>query len=638
MVMLSYSSGVWTSIAAALGDHLWQSTLFVGGAGLLALILRKNCARARYWIWLVASVKFLIPFTLLVLIGSDLSWSHASDGIETGLYLAMDEFSQPFTQPAMLLKSPIAAGITASKGPLSLSHLIPGLLAGLWLCGFLAVLLAWYGRWRQLSAIMRKAIPIREGCEIEALRRLERIRGIRRPNEVLLSQGFLEPAVFGIARPVLLWPMGLSAQLDNVQIETILAHELEHMRRRDNLAAALHTIVEAIFWFYPLAWWLGARLVEERERACDEEVLKLGGEPQVYAESILKACAFCVGTSPACVSGFTGADLKKRIIRIMTQGVARNLDFSRKLLVAAAALIAVLTPVGFGLANAPQRLDELPRQDTATFGPEFKYDVISIKPNKSANARYGGRDLPDGFIRTGATPEILFNDAYGPIRIDQIYGAPDWFNSERYDVDAKVDGSIAPELQKLSPNQRDLARKRMLQELLTDRFNLKVHRETRQLPIYTLIVAKGGTKLKEAKPGETYQRHVYGDAKKGAGQSFVKPGMGTFQGVTIAQLARFLEVELNRTIVDKTGLTGTYDFTLRWAPSDTEMDAAFGPSPSISPATAPNGQPALAPSDPTGVPPLSSKTLETQIGLKLAAAKGPVEVIVIDHVERPSEN
>jgi bla regulator protein blaR1 len=112
--------------------------------------------------------------------------------------------------------------------------------------------------------------------------------------QMLLSRKSLEPAVFGVARPVLLWPAGFSERLDDAHVEAILAHELCHVRRRDNLAASLHMAVEAIFWFHPLVWWLGARLVDERERACDETVLQSGSPPQVYAESILRACEFCV--------------------------------------------------------------------------------------------------------------------------------------------------------------------------------------------------------------------------------------------------------------------------------------------------------------------------------------------------------
>ena len=114
-------------------------------------------------------------------------------------------------------------------------------------------------------------------------------------------------------------------------------------------------LVEAVFWFYPLVWWIRARLVEERERACDEAVLQSGSDAEVYAESILNVCKFYVESPLACVSGISGSDLKKRIIRIMTWRAASQLSFSRKLLLATALIAIVIGPVVFGI-TMPSRL------------------------------------------------------------------------------------------------------------------------------------------------------------------------------------------------------------------------------------------------------------------------------------------
>ncbi len=105
------SSALWKDIAPGLGNHLWQSTLFAVAAGLLTFVLRKNHARARYWLWLAASVKFLVPFSLLVSVGSHLAWSHSSPAANGGLYVVMEEMSQPFAQTsiAMLASSPAAS-------------------------------------------------------------------------------------------------------------------------------------------------------------------------------------------------------------------------------------------------------------------------------------------------------------------------------------------------------------------------------------------------------------------------------------------------------------------------------------------------------------------------------------------------
>ncbi len=228
---------------------------------------------------------------------------------------------------------------------------------------------------------MRGAVTITRGPEVNALRRLEQIAGVRKPISLLFSQASLEPGILGIIRPALIWPAGISARLTEAHLEAIIAHEVCHVRRRDNLAASMHMVVEAIFWFHPLVWWLGARLLEERERACDEEVLRLGNPPQVYAESILKTCEFCVGSLPVAVSGVTGADLKSRIVRIMTERVTRELDFRKKPLFVAAGLLTLAAPIVFGLQNATP--DPARPEANTTAANTHGYDVASIKPNKS---------------------------------------------------------------------------------------------------------------------------------------------------------------------------------------------------------------------------------------------------------------
>ena len=150
-------------------------------------------------------------------------------------------------------------------------------------------------------------------------------------------------------RPILLLPEGIVECLTPPQLEAVLAHELCHVRRRDNLFASLHMMVEAVFWFHPLVWWIGARLVEERERACDEGVLSLGGEPRIYAGAILNVCKLYVESPLVCVSGVTGADLKRRIEAIMTNRTGQGLNRAKKLLLAGAGLAALAGPVGIGV-------------------------------------------------------------------------------------------------------------------------------------------------------------------------------------------------------------------------------------------------------------------------------------------------
>jgi len=427
---LNQLSALWTSIAPGIGNHLWQSTLFAIAAGLLTLVLRKNRARARYWLWFAASVKFLIPFSLLVVLGSRLAWSRISTGSNTEFYVSIEKFSQPFSQPAAAANSSSTLAAYLS----SLSHLMPSLIAALWLCGFVAVLFMWFVRWRRISNSIRQAVPLNEGREAEALRNAESTVGMSQRIPILLSRTSLEPGIFGIVRPVLVWPQGISERLENAHLESILAHELCHVRRQDNLAAMMHMAVEAVFWFHPLVWWLGNRLVEERELACDEAVLEMGSERQVYAESILKICEFCVGSPLNCVSGVTGADLKKRITHIMSEDVMYRLNFSKKLLLSAVAVGAIAVPITYGLLNAPQTSAHSQETSLGTTAPA--YETISIKLNKEGTEalKTGGVIRQRMMIKPGEFSAIntslneLLRIAFG-VKDFQVTGVPGEFKS-----------------------------------------------------------------------------------------------------------------------------------------------------------------------------------------------------------------
>jgi beta-lactamase regulating signal transducer with metallopeptidase domain len=339
----------------AVADHLWQSTVFVLAVWAATLLLGRNRARVRYALWMAASLKFLIPLSLLVGLGDLLSApQQAAAAPQVAAYAIFDVVGRPFE--GLRFEGSLIAGL----GHLGM-QLMPGVLAVGWLCGSGVVLVVWLGRWRQVSALKRRArlvLPVsaETGREAEILRRLEAGREAIRAVPLYMTDELMEPGIFGIWRPVLLWPERLSERLENEHIEAILAHELMHVARYDNLTAAMHMVVEAIFWFHPLVWWMEARLVEEREQACDEAVVLLGGRREAYAESLLKACRFCVESPLACVSGISGADLRQRIVRIMSRRGALNLNLQRKLALVAAALVVVAVPLVFGQVRGTLRL------------------------------------------------------------------------------------------------------------------------------------------------------------------------------------------------------------------------------------------------------------------------------------------
>jgi bla regulator protein BlaR1 len=262
-----------------LANHLWQSSLFALAVWLVTLVLRRNRAAVRHGLWLAASVKFPVPLALMAAVGSSVGWRRAPTFVQPQAAFVMEEISQPFALPD---PAPLLAPATPSR--------IPAVLFSVWLFGFAANGLAWWRRWRRVRAALRAASPL----------------SLQLPIPVMSSPARLEPGVFGVLRPLLLLPEGIAQRLTPAQFQAVVAHELCHVRRRDNLAAAIHMVVEALFWFHPLVWWIEGRMVEERERACDEEVLRMATDPQDYAEGIVNVCKFYLESPLVCVSGVTG--------------------------------------------------------------------------------------------------------------------------------------------------------------------------------------------------------------------------------------------------------------------------------------------------------------------------------------------
>jgi bla regulator protein blaR1 len=311
-----------------LTNHLWQSTLFVAVVALLAFAFRRNRAHLRYWFWFSASFKFFVPFSLLLTLGRHF----AGVGVAHTVAALM---SSPVVGFAMMWFFPFRFPTTDT----SVDWILVA-FAGLWACGFVAVAFMRLDSYRRIRSAVRSST-------------LAELPGLQTRVAVRSSSGVLEPGVVGIFHPVLLLPANLGEYLTSAQLKAVLAHELCHIRRRDNLFASIHMLVESIFWFHPLVWWVGARMVEERERACDEAVLLLTGEPRSYAEGILNVCKLYAESPLACMPGITGANLRLRIETIMANRIGQRLNFTKRVLLASAGVAVLALPVIIGMGKAP---------------------------------------------------------------------------------------------------------------------------------------------------------------------------------------------------------------------------------------------------------------------------------------------
>jgi uncharacterized protein (TIGR03435 family) len=583
-----------------LANHLWQSTVCVAVAWLLTLVLRKNRAAVRYWIWLAASVKFLIPFSLLVSAGGYFAWREAPAVEQRRVSFVVDAISRSFT-----VATPDASLVGVSQ---TSSYFPEMLLFAVWLCGFTIGVIWWVRWWRQIRAAQRSATPL----------------DVRLPIPVMSSRARLEPGVFGIRKPVLLLPEGITERLTPDQLEAVLAHELCHVRRRDNLTAAIHMVVETIFWFHPLVWWVRARLVEERERACDDDVLNLVSDARIYAEGILSVCKLYLESPLVCVAGVTGSDLKRRIEEIMAHRIARKVDFGRKVLLAAVILAAVAGPVITGMTIA------LPLRAQTKPATRLAFEVASVKRNTSTDPRGMRMQILPGGKLVGSAPLFVFvATAYGlPFQSDRLSGGPEWIRTERYDIEATPDQAAIPA--GTSMKDRNDKIQLMLQTLLAERFRMVIRSEIKELPVYAAVVKKDGLKLQKAAVQEKDCLEVTkGPQDPGSCHTFSGgQGQGIHaQAVSMPDLASYASSWADRPVIDKTDLQGLFNIqTEGWVPMRPRPARPAGQDPTAED---------LAFADPAR-PTLFQ--IFDRLGLKLESQRAPVEMFVIESAERPTEN
>jgi bla regulator protein BlaR1 len=543
----------------ALYAHLLQSTLFAGAAALLAILLRKNAAHVRHRLWFIASVKFLIPFSLLFSMGGLVPRHVAAPTAQPRWIVTTQEIAAPLTAPTATVVIP------------EQKNYFSAIVLALWFAGFAAISISWLVRWQRVHALRKSATPVTGHF----------------PIPILSASGVIEPGIVGIFRPVLLLPEGIESRLTPEQLDAIFVHESAHVRRRDNLTSAIHMAAQSIFWFHPLVWWIGMRLVEERERACDEEVLHRGIRPHIYAEGILEVCKLYVESPLACVSGVTGSDLKKRIEAIMKNRRVLRMNLIRKISLAAVSVAAIALPITSGVFSAsPIRAQE----------PALAFEAASVKPADPNHHMVDFKITARRVDCLNLSLQDLIRTIYS-VRYDQMLGGPSWLKDERFTIEATA-GQDATRNEMLA----------MLRTLLEDRFKLRVHRQTKEGNVYVLTQGKGGHKLKP--PADTTARPVIimhrNTPNDQPGVSYTEEG----RNATLPQLTERLEGILHAPVSDQTGITGNYDFVL----DDRTLDAPIEAGPSI------------------------FESIQSELGLRLEARKGPLEFLVIDSAGKPSAN
>src|SRR5687767_7013737 len=390
-------------------NHLWQSTVFAGVVALLSLALRRNRARLRYGLWFVASVKFLVPFAALAAAGSRLEWRQAPAPIASVVTSpAVRAFQAPFAE----LSLDSAAVDTTPR-----LEWVASTLFVLWMCGFAVIVVRRVKQWRRIRATVR------------ASARWDATTDLHSAIRIRTAPAVLEPGVVGLWKPVILLPKGIDKYLTARQLAAVLAHEVCHARRRDNLTAAVHMLVEALFWFHPMVWWIGSRLIAEREQACDEHVVAETAEPIAYAEGIVTICRRYVEPPLMSVAGVGGADVKARIDAILANRIGLRLTLAKRLVLATAAVVALVVPIVTGAIDAQDATSAGPPID-----PETRFEVASIKPfDASGGAAPRISMMPNRYDMAGMPTRLLVSQAL-ITPVSRIIGLPDWIDKERYTI------------------------------------------------------------------------------------------------------------------------------------------------------------------------------------------------------------
>lgn len=376
----------------ALALHLWQSTVILIAAWLLTRVCRRNSAEIRYWIWFCASLKFLVPFSLLQQLGDYVGRSLPS----------------PITVAPTWLETGSAIFVPAI-GAVDHSALpkLTMIAITLWALGAAGLLLRWLSQWTAMRSMLASAPYLPMDF----------------PIPVRVTPAGLTPGVFGVFRPELILPRAVMHELSASQIQTVVAHEMCHIRRRDNLTAAIHKIIEVIFWFHPLVWWIGANLLREREAACDESVIEDGHEQVVYAESLLHVCRLGVTARFAGVAASSGGDLKQRMTSILSPERASPLDQPRFLLLLMMAMALFYGPVLAGVVTARE----------ASEGGRILFETITLTPSERSWLNESKFDPAGRLSLDNVSLRDLIALAYPASRVN---GDPELIDRAYYDIHA----------------------------------------------------------------------------------------------------------------------------------------------------------------------------------------------------------
>jgi bla regulator protein blaR1 len=503
---------------------------------------------------------------------------------------------------------------------------LASIVFAVWIAGGLLFLVPVLGGVWQTRALGRGARGWVPGQSIADTLRAD--AGMRRRVTVLRHTSVVGPATCGIVRPAIVLPADATSWTHE-DLHRAIVHEFEHVRRADWLTQAVVRAIAAGYWFHPLVWLAWRQFALEAERACDDAVLRRA-EATAYANQLVTLAQRMLDGRSAALAMASRGDLPSRVRAL--------LDSSQRRGPAGGPWIAIAIVVSTVLVAAMSGLEIVSAQRVGD-DPSVKFDVATIKACRGDRGADGERRpewrMPSpGRLRIDClTLERIIYYAYAglgngrspllnvhPLTPNLVRGGPGWIRSERFDIEAKAEGAA----------DRATMTGPMLRALLDDRFHLKMHRATEDAPLYALVLAKGGLKIKPidsdgCRPPDAMKdvpqtkRFEIDSGPKPSCGSFVSKGDGVNRTIYVGgeTLEGFaggaLSLAVDRFVIDKTGLGGRYNIRLTYG---------FEPGPTPSPSDMERG-------------PSIFTALQEQLGLKLESTKGPREFLVVDSVRPP---
>jgi len=408
--------------------------------------------------------------------------------------------------------------------------------------------------------------------------------------EIRESDDISAPLSLGIAHAAIVLPCDWR-DWSGEKLDAVLAHERSHILRRDPAVQLLSATLRALQWYNPLSWYLHRSIVRVAEEASDDAAVAATNDRAAYAAMLLEfmqRSTYNANWHGVAMARY--ARPEQRIHRILDGAAPSRAITLRRV----AAILALGSPLA--LITASARIGEKPAP--------LKFETASVKPSPPGSKAGPIRALPggDGYEVQDANVKLMISLMY-KVPMRQITGGPPWLNADGYDIEAKADHFHSLD---------DLHV--MFRNLLADRFGLRFHKEIKQGPVYTLTVDRAGSKMKVDESPERFDYPIKTTTADGKG--WVVVGTRINMEYLCWWLGQGLQKD-GRPVIDKTGLDKNYDFTLAFAPPgvpNSKLPPGIRDRPSI------------------------FNALRDQLGLELNAATGPVEYLVIDHIEKPAAN